>query len=75
MGGAQHRGYPFAVGIQGGAPGARGLLCTQWFAKACGVLLPGAVPPAGFTGIRHEDHRAHYTVGQCLGVSVGVVCL
>ena len=40
-----------------------------------GVLRTGAVAPPGFSGVRHEHHRAHHAVGERVGVAVGVVGL
>ena len=37
------------------------------------MFFAGAVPPAGLPGVGHEQHRPHDTVGQGVGVTVGVV--
>ena len=71
--GGDHRGHPFAGGIQRGAPRPRGLLGGQRLAESGRVLFAGAVAPARFPGVGEEHHRADHTVGQSLGVAVGVV--
>ena len=70
-----HRGHPLAGRVQRGAPRPGGLLGVQRLAEAGRVLLAGAVAPARLAGVGQEHHRPDHTVGQRLGVAVGVVGL
>ena len=75
VGGRDHRGHPFAGGVQRRAPGPCGLLGGQRLTQSCGVLFAGAVPPARLPGVGEEDHRPDDTIGESFGVAVGVVGL
>jgi len=75
VGSGDHRGHPFAGGVERRPPRPCGLLGGQRLTQPCGVLLAGAVPPARLPGVGEEHHRPDHTVGESLGVAVGVVGL
>jgi hypothetical protein len=51
------------------------VLGGQWLTKAGGVFLARTVPPPGFARVRHEHHRPHHTVGERVGIAIGVIGL
>ena len=75
IGSGDDRGHPLAGRVQRGAPRPCRLLDGQRFAQPRRVLFAGAVSPACLPGVGEEYHRPHHTIGQRLGIAVGVIGL